>query len=214
MNAQLAARIAGQTPREIQALDGQAGPAWLGVMVNDLTDSFRAQFGISVFRGAAITNVAPASPASKAGLQAGDAIIEVSGRPIDTAQALLSWMTTKRPGDAVQLVVYRGINARTVTVVLERNPESVPPIRPDQSFPRPSVALPPAVTNPTVELPARVDGELELTPPTPAVISAADVQSLQREIVRLKEELQLANQRLQQTQQELQAVLSGSDLPE
>jgi hypothetical protein len=123
-------------------------------------------------------------------------------------------MTTKRPGDAVQLVVYRGINARTVTVVLERNPESVPPIRPDQSFPRPSVALPPAVTNPTVELPARVDGELELTPPTPAVISAADVQSLQREIVRLKEELQLANQRLQQTQQELQAVLSGSDLPE
>ena len=79
MDAGLADRIAGQASlgSASQTPGYVAGPPFVGLTVNDLTSSFRNQFGISVFRGAAVSGVAKGSPAYAAGIRAGDAVIEL-----------------------------------------------------------------------------------------------------------------------------------------
>lgn len=114
MDAQLAGAIGDTGERQAVA----EGRAFLGVMVNDLTDSFRKQFGIGVYRGAAVSEVSRGSPANQAGIQAGDAIVEASGVPIESADDLNDWMNQTRPGQQVELRIYRGTYARTVPVVL------------------------------------------------------------------------------------------------
>ncbi len=138
MDAELAGRIAGgplaigaQTiPNsgssvDLSANEGPAGSTpWLGVVVNDLTPEFRKQFGLTVFRGAAVTSVAAESPVSKIGMLAGDAIIAIAGTPIETARDLTVWMSSARPGQKVEITYQRGTAARTSTLTLEVTPES------------------------------------------------------------------------------------------
>lgn len=122
MDANLAAQIRGGTPpRDDELMEGNA---WLGVEVNDLTPGFRQQFGIAVFRGAAVTGVADSSPAKKAGILPGDCIVEASGMPIGDARALIAWVQSARPGQLAELIVYRGGFSRTLQLVLENDPAS------------------------------------------------------------------------------------------
>lgn len=138
MDAELASRIAGGplatglksnpipgVPNDLPSDDGSLGGApWLGVTVNDLTPEFRKQFGLTVFRGAAVTSVAANSPASKIGMFAGDAIIAVAGTPIETARDLTLWMNSARPGQKVEVTYQRGTAARSSPLTLEVSPES------------------------------------------------------------------------------------------
>ncbi|MCC7333500.1 MAG: PDZ domain-containing protein [Pirellulaceae bacterium] len=138
MDAELASRIAGEplaTGANSSRLPGGANDLgsddaspdsspWLGVTVNDLSPEFRKQFGLTVFRGAAVTTVAANSPASKIGILAGDAIIAVAGTPIETARDLTLWMSSARPGQRVEVTYQRGTAARTAPLTLEVTPES------------------------------------------------------------------------------------------
>lgn len=89
-------RIAGSSIRVGDLSAGDVdGPAWIGVMVNDLTPAFRNQFGLNVFRGAAVTSVSPNSPAFAIGMMAGDvAIVSIGGVAIETSGDLMKWMLT------------------------------------------------------------------------------------------------------------------------
>jgi membrane-associated protease RseP (regulator of RpoE activity) len=216
MDAELAGRIAGApaggAPRD-------AGPAWFGATVNDLTPSFRNQFGITVFQGAAVTSVVNGSPAQKAGVRAGDAIIEVSGRPISNARDLLSWLGSMRPGESVELLYYRGAFSRNAQVTLEVSPEN-----PGGS----STARAPSTMDdfraagdsvPSV-VPAPIEGvsaggsvvgdrdELALSPSS-ETSAAQTIAELRGEVAQLKQELDVANQRLAETQRRLQQILDG-----
>ncbi|MEM7560643.1 MAG: PDZ domain-containing protein, partial [Planctomycetota bacterium] len=111
------ANLAEQSTGPSQELTS-SGPAYLGIKANDLTDSFRKQFGIGVFRGAAVARVTRGSPAANAGITAGDAIIEAGGVPIDSADKLKAWLATVRPGQPVEVVFYRGTLANAVQIIL------------------------------------------------------------------------------------------------
>ncbi|MCA9180819.1 MAG: PDZ domain-containing protein [Planctomycetales bacterium] len=138
MDAELASRIAGEPlangmkssplpggPTDLRSVDAPTDSTpWLGVTVNDLSPEFRKQFGLTVFRGAAVTTVAANSPASKIGMLAGDAIIAVAGTPIETARDLTLWMSSARPGQKVEVTYQRGTAARTSALTLEVTPES------------------------------------------------------------------------------------------
>ncbi|GIW97604.1 MAG: hypothetical protein KatS3mg111_0937 [Pirellulaceae bacterium] len=107
--------------RELATMsDDEDAPAWLGVVVTDLTESFRQRFGLAVFRGAAVTNVEPNSPAKQADLRPGDAIVELNGTPIESAADLVNWLSGAESGQPVELLFYRGRSPRRVELQLGR----------------------------------------------------------------------------------------------
>ena len=57
----------------------------LGVQTQDLTDDIARALGTSAGQGAVVTRVQSGSPAAAAGLQAGDVIVRVDGRPVHGA---------------------------------------------------------------------------------------------------------------------------------
>ena len=89
----------------------------LGVQIQDLTPELAKAFAVDVTRGAVVAQVIPGSAASKAGVKAGDIIIGVNGRKIDSSASLRNYIGLKRPGDTAQLKIIRGnkhINLKTV----------------------------------------------------------------------------------------------------
>jgi putative serine protease PepD len=92
--------------------NGKAEHAFLGVQ---LTDS-------SSTNGAAIALVRPDTPASKAGLKAGDVVTALGGKSISTASQLRAAVNARRPGDSVSLTYRRGGQSHTVRVKLASRP--------------------------------------------------------------------------------------------
>ena len=64
-----------------------AGTPRMGIALADVTDEIASALGLPAgTRGAVVTDVAPDGPAARAGLQAGDVIVEVDGKPVANAE--------------------------------------------------------------------------------------------------------------------------------
>lgn len=98
--------------------------AWLGVSIASVdTSSDAAQLGVDLdVRGAAITLVFPDNPAREAGLQEGDIIVRLGGKPVASAEDLTEALSSFDPGDEVEVVVVNRDGTETFDVVLARRP--------------------------------------------------------------------------------------------
>ncbi|MGH9329008.1 MAG: PDZ domain-containing protein, partial [Vicinamibacterales bacterium] len=76
-----------------------------------------------------VTAVESGAPAARAGLQAGDRIVEINGRPLDTPNPFFDAVTRGRPGDVVRLRVDRGGRSFTTHASLEPRPPAAPQSR-------------------------------------------------------------------------------------
>ena len=102
----------------IEALREQAGGAdrvegYLGVGLEPRVDGGR---------GALISEVAPDSPAERAGIDVGDVVVAADGTPIDGLPAFIAAIRDKSPGDSIDLEVLRGGSRLTLTAVLIERP--------------------------------------------------------------------------------------------
>lgn len=68
--------------------------------------------------GIYVANVSAGGPASQAGIQVGDVIVEFGGKKVTTYKSFLTELYSKEPGDKVELVINRNGQEKTVTVVL------------------------------------------------------------------------------------------------
>ena len=230
------AREAGTAPIDTSRNDFATSddPAFLGLTVNDLSTSFRQQFGIAVFRGAAVSGVAGGSPAHRAGIRAGDVIVEAGGMPIESANELLNWVRTTRPGQRVELRYYRGGYARNVDLVMAAAGESTPSPRaasrrsltpaeaavaqglPSGETTPPAATVDPAVpADATIEAPVVVPAPIELRPSTadnqPA--EATEIQPTQQQtaLAELVQRLRRQNAQLSAELQETRARLEATE---
>jgi Do/DeqQ family serine protease len=89
----------------------------------EMTPELAKTFGLSTLRGALIGAVVKGSPADKAGLQAGDVIIEANGREVRDFAHLRNLIGTKRVGDRIDFKVWRENKPRTVSVTVGKNTE-------------------------------------------------------------------------------------------
>lgn len=92
----------------------------LGVSVQNLSEQLASYFGVS--GGALITSVAEDTPAERAGLEAGDVIIEVGGRAVEDPGDLIDAISDSDAGP-VDVRVVRDRNERSFTVELEEPEE-------------------------------------------------------------------------------------------
>lgn len=69
--------------------------------------------------GALVESVTPGSPAETAGLQPGDVITSVDGRPVADSRTLIIAIRANAPGDTIVLTVRRGLEQFRAEVTLE-----------------------------------------------------------------------------------------------
>jgi S1-C subfamily serine protease len=72
--------------------------------------------------GAIIQEVTPDSPASRAGLRAGDMVTSIDGKAIQSYSELVAAIRGHKPGDKVTLGVTRGGNETSITATLTQRP--------------------------------------------------------------------------------------------
>lgn len=113
--------VAKACSREIM-LHGSFRRPWLGVTGLNINDEIADYYNLPVDRGVLIANVAPDSPAYKAGLEKGDIILKIDNRHISRIEDLQSFLWTKKPGDRVSLNVLKRSKEKTLEVVLEQMP--------------------------------------------------------------------------------------------
>ncbi|MEJ7849141.1 MAG: PDZ domain-containing protein [Pyrinomonadaceae bacterium] len=83
-----------------------------------MTKQLGEHFGVS--DGVMINNIRKDSPADKAGLRAGDIIVEVDGKAINNDFDLIRGIGEKKQGD-VSLTIVRDRNRQTINVTPEEN---------------------------------------------------------------------------------------------
>lgn len=87
---------------------GEVRRGQIGVGIQDITQDLRSAFGLkNGVRGVLISNVISQSPADKAGLKAGDIILDVDGQITDSSAKFRSQLGIKNIGDTANLTVLR-----------------------------------------------------------------------------------------------------------
>jgi serine protease Do len=90
----------------------------IGVGIQNVTRDLADSLGLQRSQGAAVSNVEEGSPAAKAGLEVGDVILQINGRPVEGSADLSRTIRTMKPGSSVRLGIWRGGKARDVTVTI------------------------------------------------------------------------------------------------
>jgi serine protease Do len=102
---------------------GKVRRPWPGFYVRDLTTRIAGRLGMPAAEGALIVRVEQPSPASRAGIEAGDVILEIDGQKILTADDVVGVFVQARVGQKMKLVLWREGKKVTVTMDLEESRE-------------------------------------------------------------------------------------------
>jgi serine protease Do len=86
---------------------GKVVRGYLGVSIQDLTPDLARYFGLDQNQGVIVAEVAPGSPAEKAGLQRDDVIVSLNGQPIGEGGAFRTHVAMTNPGSTVKLGILR-----------------------------------------------------------------------------------------------------------
>ena len=93
----------------------------LGVEGGELNSSASKELGIKETEGFYIKKVSKKSGAEKAGLLKGDIIVKLDEQKVATFADLSGYISTKRPGDKVEVTFIRDGKNKTVPVILSKN---------------------------------------------------------------------------------------------
>ena len=105
--------------------NGEVVRGWLGVQIQPINRDMADGLGLKDARGALVAEPQSTSPAAKAGIRAGDAIIAVEGRPIRGPRELARTIAGYEPGANVKVTIIRNGTEQDVTVTLGKLPTEV-----------------------------------------------------------------------------------------
>jgi serine protease Do len=109
--------LAGHIKDQIVA-HGKVEHARLGVAVQEVNQTLADSFKLDKPEGALIASVDKGGPADQAGLEPGDVIRRIDGKPIVASGDLPAAISLSRPGDTVRLDVWRQGAARELSAKL------------------------------------------------------------------------------------------------
>jgi serine protease Do len=91
----------------------------IGVVVRDVPRDALAEFGLKERKGALVISVPTNGPGAKAGVEPGDVILEVNGKPVAGRNALVEMVMATKPGTTVPMKVLRDKAEKSLSVTVE-----------------------------------------------------------------------------------------------
>ena len=92
---------------------------WLGIQMQNLDEDMAAAVGLDEPRGVLVADAFAGDPAAKGGVEVGDVILAVNGRPVDNTNDLARAIAAITPGESATLTVWRGGKEIALNVVLD-----------------------------------------------------------------------------------------------
>ena len=118
---------------------GHVKRGWLGVLIQEVNRDLAESFGLDKPSGALVAEVIADSPAEKAGIQAGDIIVEFNGYALNLASDLPPIVGRVAPNESAQLVIIREKRKRKMKVKVGELPaQELSHNAPKRSAPRTS----------------------------------------------------------------------------
>jgi serine protease Do len=102
---------------------GHVTRGWMGVGIQRLTHERAESMNLKADQGVLISQVMEGGPADKAGIKAGDVVLEYAGKPVKTPGELQNTVAWTAPGTKAGVVVLRDGKRHTLTVTVEKRPE-------------------------------------------------------------------------------------------
>ena len=100
---------------------------WMGITVAELRPEVALRYGLEVGSGLLVGEVAPRSPAHKAGLKAGDVVTRVGPSEVRNVRDLVGALSQYPVGTDVEVGYRRKGSAYSTSVPLQENPEVAAP---------------------------------------------------------------------------------------
>ena len=99
---------------------GETKRGWLGVRIQEVTKEIADVEKLKKPAGALVASVGQNSPADKAGIKAGDIILEFDGKKIDTMRTLPKVVANTKVGKSVELKIWRNKKSISKRLILGR----------------------------------------------------------------------------------------------
>ena len=99
---------------------GETKRGWLGVRIQEVTEEIAELEKLEKPQGALVASVSEKSPADKAGIKAGDIILEFDGKQVDTMRTLPKLVAQTKVGKRVIVKVWRSQKLISKIVLLGR----------------------------------------------------------------------------------------------
>jgi serine protease Do len=103
---------------------GSVTRGWIGVQIQPVTQDIADSLGLKKAEGALVAEPQSNSPAVKAGIEAGDVITEVDGKPVKDARDLAKKIGALPPKTSVKLAILHKGSEKTVTLTLGEMPNT------------------------------------------------------------------------------------------
>ena len=98
---------------------GEVHRGMLGVIMQNLTPQLAQAFGLDLHQGVVISQVIDDSAASKAGLKAGDVVLDINGVPVKSASAMRNMVGLMRVGAKMDITVMRDGDKKKLVAYIE-----------------------------------------------------------------------------------------------
>lgn len=104
---------------------GETRRGYLGVRPQAVSKDIALSYGLDKAQGALVKSVVADSPADKGGLQRGDLILSIGGKPLEASRLLSRRIAESEIDKPVKIEILRKKKRKTLTVTIERLKEQV-----------------------------------------------------------------------------------------
>lgn len=137
----------------------------LGIAIQDVTTELAPAFGLPKPAGVLVTQIPADSPAARAGVERGDAIVSYAGAPVSDGRALRKQVAATAPGTKIALGIVRRGERMMIAAIVGREPE------PAHEAPPPAETEPDDVAFTTMTLTPALASQLDLAATRGALVT-------------------------------------------
>ena len=104
---------------------GETRRGYLGVRTQVVSNDNARSYGLKTAQGAIVQSIVADSPADKGGLERGDLILSIDGKPLEASRLLSRRIAEAEIGKTIEIEVIRRKKRKTLEVTIERLKEQV-----------------------------------------------------------------------------------------